>query len=465
MPPNNDQPVPKDLNQKADPQPSQPIPQQPYFAADNTQKPSKRKIPKKLVLIAALLVFLMGGSAAAYFGFVVPNNPEKVWAKAFENTAKGYDELVSYAQEQKDTKGADIKGSVKVDGDFATDGTFESSWFEGTGTIKANLGLGTTRANLETRFIKSATTTPDIYLNVSGIKGLGQQYGEPELEETIKTIDGQWIFIDHTLIDNLQKQALSQTGANPASSQLTPEDTVAISNKVGEALKEYVFTDNPSKAVFTVKQAVGAEKRDGRDMYHYKVGVDKQHLKDFSASLKDKLNQTKIKELLGDKSLEDAINYEDLLKDIDKIDTNKAVADVWVDKKTKLFHVVRITDEKSADNYVEFGTPYTGGDEYPFVIKFASKEESSNGTGNIRLTINKKTDTAVLSMDVEGKEEKSTTKFGMQLNVVPRSQAFNVEKPAGAKPLAEVMGPFAPLLQGGGIQQTPQPDNQDPDQI
>lgn len=191
-------------------------------------------------------------------------------------------------------------------------------------------------------------------------------------------------------------------------------------------------------------------------MYHYKVGVDKQHLKDFVSDFKDRLKETKVKDLLGEQSIEEAISYEELLKEIDKLDTDKAVADAWVDAKTKLFHAIRIADENSNENYFEFGTPYTGGDEYPFTMKFVS----TDGTADIKIALNSKTDAVKLTANAQFAGGGSDGTFDLELNLTPRTQAVTIEKPAGAKPLLESLGEFGPLIQqsldgasSGGIQE------------
>lgn len=420
-------------------------------SASDFNKQAKSKNTTRLLAVVVAVLLLVGGSATAYLGLIVPNKPENVWAKALSNTADGYDRLVKYADEQKDVKGADFKGTFKVEtGGFATDGSIEASHFEENGFIKADVGLGASRANLEARILKSNTTTPDLYIKVSGIKGLGSTLGSPEVEQIINNVNDQWVFIDHTMLDNLEKQLLATSGQTPQNTQLTPEESLDIFNKTGEALREYIFTDEETKAVFTLKEFVAKEDRGGREMFHYKVGVDKQHLKDFVTSYKDKLKQTKIQDLLNGQSIEEAIQFEELLKQIDTIDTNKAVADAWVDKKTKLFHAVRISDPKTPDTYFEFGTPYTGGDDYPFAMKFVSKENSSDINANFRISVNTKTDAIEFVANVTGDD--STTgeggSFEMKFTGTPRTEAVSVEKPTDAKPLLEVLGDLGPLFQG-----------------
>src|SRR4051812_9207749 len=69
--------------------------------AGTVSKPPKRRLYKKPMVIAlAAVLVLAGGSAAAYFGYYMPNQPENIWASALSNTGKGYDKLTQYTQTQ-----------------------------------------------------------------------------------------------------------------------------------------------------------------------------------------------------------------------------------------------------------------------------------------------------------------------------------------------------------------------------
>lgn len=400
-------------------------------------RPPRRSKLKLLLGLVIILLLLGAASAAAYYTVLLPNQPEALWHTAMDNTAKGYDGLIDYSQKHVNDKGGELSGTYSFDGAVKTDGALQASWYDGTGTAKLDVGVGTGRATLEGRLFKSASQNPDVYVNVTGIKGLATQYNQPNLEPTLTQLDGQWIAIDHTMFDNLEKQLTQGQATQPLT--LTPQDSLDIGRKTGEALKAYVFTDDPARAVFTIQQKVGREEHDGRSTYHYKAGVHKQHLKDFAAALKDKLNQTKLKDLLGGKSLEQVIEYDQLIKEIDKIDTNTATADVWIDTQTKLFQAVRIYNKPGdTNNYVEFGVPYTGGDDMPFVLKLAGKDQGSEDEATVRLTLNTKTNQSKLAVSASNKGKQTTT-FKLDLSSKIRTEPVRVDKPTNAKPLAEVM--------------------------
>ncbi len=412
--------------------------------SDNNSWRSRIFADKKrnlFLVIVIVAVVILGTGAAAYNLLIVPNNPEKLWPTALSNTGKVYDRFINYAEQNKDIKGINITGTFKGgSGNFTTDGSINGKFYEGNGEIKTDIGLGTSRPVIESRFIKSSSGTPDIYIKINGVKGAGSQFGESGagIEAMASSLDGQWIGIDHTLLDNLTKAYASQAGvdAGTGTADLTSDDIVDISKKTGEALDNHVFTDDKAKAVFVIKESVGKEKRDDRQNYHYKVTVNKQNLKDFVTDLKNRINQTKLKQTLGSRSLEEAMGYDNLLKQIDQMNTDKAVADVWVDMGTKLIRYIRINDEKSADNYVELGIPYDGGDEYPFTINAVNKSGEKSENSNFKFTINTKTSTATAITDFSSGD----VDFKLDLKMTENKQPIQVEKPANPKPLSEVLG-------------------------
>src|SRR5262249_50861786 len=96
--------------------PPQPVfqPEQPAFSPP----PVKRSRRKLLLLIAIPLVALIGASAAAYFGYYAPNQPDNLWKTALTRTGKGYDKLTDYTVAQIKSKNTGLKldGSFKISG-------------------------------------------------------------------------------------------------------------------------------------------------------------------------------------------------------------------------------------------------------------------------------------------------------------------------------------------------------------
>ncbi len=420
--------------------PLSPSPQVPMYGPKKSNK-------KKLLLgIVIGLIILIGGSAGAYFGTILPNKPENIWKTALENTADGYDRLVEYSNTKKDIKGIKAKGSLKFEGTAAGDGKIEAQTYEGNGKYNFDIGFAGSRYVLEgLTTVPEGAKSPDMYFRIKGIKGLGTFLQDSPFAETgpfLDSLDGQWIFVDHTLFDQL---------ASAASQQSTPtlsrDDINTIAKAIGEVNRDHLFTDALDKRVLTVAQQIGREDRDGRSTYHYKVGVNKDNLKRYITALKERLKQTKLKDLFGEQSYNEY--FDNMLASIDRTNFDAGdTVDVWVDTKTKLIRIIRFTDKKQSENYAEIGLLYDGGDEYPFLLDFHFPKDSQPGTASIKTTLNTSTDTVKIDLlaDLTGEEKEKITG---ELTLEPNNQPVEVTKPEGAKPIMEIIGALYGGFLGG----------------
>ncbi len=401
---------------------------------------------KSLIVLGAIIaaVLVLGGSAAAYFGVIVPNKPENLWKKSLQNTGKGYDNLVNYAEQKKDVKGGTLNGNFKIEAPgVVADGKITSKYYDKDSETKIDIGAVGTRFSLELLTTTAeGSKNPDVYAKVTGLKGLDQLLAAeaPGIGQQLGAFENQWFVVDHTFLDSLE-QTLSQDPQTQAAANLKAEDVVALAKDMGEVTKEYVLTDDSSKAVLNRKQDVGKETVDGRSVYHYKVGLDKAHLKDFNKAACDKLINSNVYKAISNGKPGDDFKKECYdTKDIDKINESDT-ADVWVDTKTKVIRTVRITPEKEKkDNYFDLGLLYNGGDEYPFVIKFVTKEKGSEGQGELKFTLNTKTDKVSFDISADGKEANQPFKFSLKGAIVPGNNKVKITKPQGAKPLQEFLG-------------------------
>lgn len=406
--------------------------------------PKKPKFKKSFVIAGVVAALVILGGVAAAFYVTSANNPEKLWKTALDNTNKGYDRLVAYNKEQSKTNGGTLKGTYNVNANnIAADGTIDSKFDAKNSSTKVDLGISGTRFSAEVlSTIPEGAKNPDLYIKVSGVKGLDTLLGSsaPGLGSALSSFDNQWLVIDHTIFDQAAGQS---TGL----AELSDEDIQSVVETFGRVNKEYIFTDNSSKAVLTVKQNVGKEKRDNRDVYHYKVGYNKANLKSYVTAMKDELNKTKFKDLLATEK-----EFNDLLASVDKLDEN-GQADVWVDTKTKLIRTVRFTDSKNQANFVEIGLNYNGGDEYPFVLATESKEQTSEVKAELKTILNTKSNAITFDGNIDGKENNQPIKMGLKATLTPSNESVTIEKPANAKSLLEV---YSQLLGGmpteGGAQ-------------
>ncbi len=407
----------------------QPAPQQSPLPS----MPKKPRFKKSFVIAGVVAALVVLGGVAAAFYITSANNPEKLWKTALDNTSKGYDQLAAYSKDQQSkNKGGSVKGTFNIDSnDVVADGSLESKFDDKNLTSKIDLGVSGARFNAELlATTPDGAKNPDMYIKVSGVKGLDSLLGSaaPGLGTALSSFDNQWLVVDHTLLDQAEKEA-SQGQVGLA--ELSNEDITAVTDTFGRVNKEYLFTDNSSKAVFTVKQNIGKEQQDGRSVYHYKVGYDKNNLKTYVTTMKDELNKTKIKGYISNKE------FDDLIKNVEQLDGN-GQADVWVDTKTKLLRTIRFSDSKKPDNYLQVALNYTGGDEYPFVLTIQTKDTNSESKSEVKATLNTKSNIITLNANMDAQPNGQTVKMKLDATFTPSNDTVNIEKPANAKSLLEV---------------------------
>ncbi len=426
-------------------------PPPPNPSASQTSKSALGKRKKQLLISGvAALVLIFGGSAAAYFGIVLPNTPDRLWKTAMQNTNQGYDELVKYAEESQKNKGGTLDGNFKINaGGVVADGSINSKYYENDSQTKLDIGAAGARVNMELLTKAAANSkNPDIYAKVSGLKGLDQLLGPSAggIGQQLSGIDSQWFVIDHTLLDQVQSSTTGQQGA----AGFTSQDAIDFMKDIGDVTKEYMLTEDPDKAVLIVRNNVGKETVDGRSVYHYAVGFNKNNLKAYNKALCDRLAKSQFYKLFaagsgGAAGLESCYDT----KSIDDIKDNEVI-DVWIDTKTKLIRTVRLYDDKNQANHLDLGLHYTGGDEYPFVLKLTLKDKQTSGNVDVKMTLNRKTNKVILSADANMIVDNQPIKFTINLTDQPGNDKLNVVKPEGAKPLQEALGgllaPFQPSL-------------------
>jgi hypothetical protein len=420
----------------------------PEIISANSQPPGKTKLYKKPLLAVPLaLLVLLAGSAGAYFGYYVPNQPQNIWKTALTRTGKGYDKLTQYAVTQfKADSGLKLDGKFQTSGFFSSDGTFSGDSDKDNGEFTASVSAGGVKVNTDVRLLKSSTSTPDIYFKIDGIQGLGDLVSGfigPQYKNAINNLNGKWYFIDHSLFDQI-------SSGNGNNLQISSADVNSVLKAIGDASKQNVFTSDPDKMAFTVKKEVGKEKQDGRSVYHYVAGINKDNLKNYINALCDNLKQSNLKKYFnGDaQSTADAIGCSTASKSVDNFDTSRT-ADVWVDLHTKLIHKVRITDTKNKDNYFELVQDYQGGDKFPFAMNFHSKDSGLTNDSSINLTL----DTKANSLEFKAQTTDSgadNLKASAELTISPHSGKVNVQKPDGAENIIQLLNDlgFADIVNG-----------------
>ena len=411
------------------------------FTPSMPGSPKKRKFSfKSKPVIAGFVVLLIGvGFAAYYFGY--KTNPSVIYSQSLKNTAKGYDKLIEYVNNESKAnyKGTSGTGSFQIkSGDYSTDGKIAFKSDDKNGELSFDVGLEGTRVKFDGRLIDSQSGSQDIYVKASGLKGLGSLLGSSDLDAPLASIDDQWIVIDHTLLDSLA----ASNGTASAKEMLPPSSAQLMSaaEGFGKVNQEYLFSTDKDKAVMTVTQKHGMESVDGHNTYHYTVALQKENVKRYIDAQQAALKASKLNTWLKNNGYDEIFDsvFASLKESADTIKSNDTF-DMWSDIDTRLIYKVRFADKSNAvNNYIDVGLDYTGGDDFPFFIAGQSKDEGSKTTAKAVMNLNTKTQSTDFSLDVKSTGYADVS-FNMKVSIKPTNQAIKIEKPAGAKTLADVL--------------------------
>jgi hypothetical protein len=273
-------------------------------------KPRKKGLVAALIAAGAVLV-LAGGSAAAYFGYYVPNKPENVLKAAIVNsfdtnktkTINFEGELNAEDSESDMNIGVDFKGAAGENCNF---------------DLHADIDAMVTKLTLDMRSVDGK----DYYLKVGGLEGLPEllnTFGDSSADAAaiaqvysplIASINNQWYMLNESLI----KEAV---GSETTCSHYSEEDI----SKVGQAYENNQF--------LSVQKALADEKIKNVDSHHYKVAIDGAKAKGFMAAIKN----ANLKELkISDEQLKE------FNKLVESGEDNKQPLDVWISKESKLIN-------------------------------------------------------------------------------------------------------------------------------
>ena len=382
-------------------------------------------------LIAAAVTLLLGG--AYVFGLYLPNQPESVFSKSLERSGEAADKLVAYMQDTKDMKGAALSGTMSAkSSDVSMEATMEGEADAKNLSLTTNANVAGQKFTVDFKALDaSQSENPDMYVKLSGAKELLSQMGGAQLS----SLDGQWVAIDHTLLDTYEQQLESVAGTNvsgtPSAEQLN--DAVA---KVQAVNKDFLFTSNKAKSVLTYDSFIGKETKAGHQVNHYKASYDKAHLGSYVEALEKALDESKLNDWAKGqsegKSISKTIRLDELKKAVDKSKGNE-VFDVYVDTDNKLVQSIVFTDTKEKTTYT-IAQNYTGGDTYPFEFAIDSKG-SQAGKLTFDLSVNTKTDElgVKINVDITGMT------LALNMTVTPTDKAVTVTAPTGAKPVTDIM--------------------------
>ncbi len=423
-----------------------PSPVQPETSA--TQMKTKKRPGRKLLLLGSLLVvFLVGGAAAAYVS-VFNKSPEEKFYSALGNTGQA---LESFLDAEPRGETMNVNGSLNLSSPIAVDGSVEGKYANGNGMFTADIGGFGVRVNAEVRSqAVEGSDAPDIFVKLDGLKGveglLGAFAGESVAQQVgpaIDLIDTKWIAVDHTIFE----QAVAQDDELP---MLSEEEVEEIKNRALQPITERLLGSGDDKAVFTVVEELGSEEFDGVSTEKLRVGVNKDNFIAFLKEYEAVVNETKLKDLLEaayPRSADEPIPFDEIDEAFADVDFANAKADVWV-ASDKYIRNVRIytNQEDTSTNYLDIMIPYEGGDDIPVMLKATIDDDGATGELTSGVTFNTQTGDISFSYDVDMGGSVAVKSSG-ELSFTSSDEAVDVSAPDDATNVYEIIGLIQQQLQ------------------
>ncbi len=405
---------------------------------------------KKLLLSGGILAALLLFGGGYVFGFYIPNKPENVWKTGLNRTGMAIDSLVEDATSKDKLDkltASEMRGNLSVKGKTLGNisGSFAAQFDKESGNLSLDVSIpqdGTDNAELSAKVLLEVPAKeqyPDVYFKLAGFTALGLD----GLVPGVNGYDGKWISVSNDFI----KKNLDKDGASTKQEDMvTASEAAEVARVATKTTREYVLTTDPDKAVVVNKGFKGKEKVDGVNAYHYKAGLNKNHVKAYCQALITNVSKTTaFKKLIDEKDRAERTKESiDTCKDnADDIKDNFTF-DLWVDAKYKLIHKVRMYKENSTKNYVDIGQTYKGDDTLRL---FAKLHDVDNPTElNSTLQVNFKTMKVNGTLDgYTGKGDSKYT-FDATYSLEASDKKVSIEKPASSVSIEDV---FEQLGLGG----------------
>jgi len=412
---------------------------------------------KKWLLAAVIMVVLLVLAGGYTFAVYLPNRPSAVYSTGLARTGKAVDTLLDYSskQVQKHYKSYRFTGSLglkssAVSGDGKLSGSFNNDG-SGTGQLSADI-LGQ-KLLVNIRSVRQPhVDTPDLYIQLSGIKSVLSQYG-------LSGLDGQWVSVDHTLLDTVASSYTDQSSEQGGTSFPTSSQIEDAARKVQAVNKQYLFTTDSSKAVLRQEKYIGAEQKDGRKTYHYTVGYDKTHLQAYIGAVKTALDSSSLndwsKKANDGRSLSKIIDWDSLTDSVAQAKSDVTL-DLWIDRGTKLVHTLQF--KQSDGTVIVLTQHYTGGAEYPFTLSASGPDGDTGEQAKVTVGFTVDSDSGKVSGSFKLNE--ASTAVSLNFGVTPTDKKVEVTAPTGAQPITDLLsslglgddlgGSSSTALQGDG---------------
>lgn len=445
------------------------------------QVPPAKKSKKKFVIAGAVGAFLLLAVSAFTFLYYIPNTPNQVWANGLTNTGKEADAFLKTLSEPDAFKSLEknqitVKGTAEfgkntysINADSKVDATKSDSGLSVSGKDESGKTYKLD-AKVKTVLPDNATF-PNIYFMVSGLTSLGL---DDAIVPGASKYENKWIAVEQDFF----KQFLGQDEKTQDNKNITQNDVTSVLKDINTVAKEYVFTNNPKKAVIEKTNFVATEKSEGITANHYKAKLNAENVKSLCKATVEKLsNNASFKRIVGSDSESFKTYKEDSLKSCDETETNTSEFDIWFDKKFKIIHKVRnyedfnkAADQRAKDKvqclkdsekygdgpefcsyqdefavsgeaYTEYGQVFNGKDQFMFFAGGKATTTKEKSDTRIELTVNTKTLKLGGKVTYTDEPQPSGDKTNVSLTITtePFTGDVNATKPAGAIPLQQVL--------------------------
>jgi len=380
------------------------------------------------------------------WGLYLPNTPNNVWNTSVNRSGEAVDGVLRSATEPAKLKAygtSKIKGTLDVDmedvsytGSFQT--TFDKVSLDGglDVTLKSSDGVKKELGAKVLSQVPEGGLYPDVYFQLTGLKDLGLDDYIPNLS----SYDNKWIFISSETFKEFGDGFGFATGDN-TERKITAADIAEIVRAGSAVTKEYVFSTAADKAVFVKKSFVGKEKENGITAYHYKVGINKQHAKDYCVALTNAIYGTK-----GYQKITGLSDQELKTEKADEIKTCKEQTgdvikgndtfDMWMDGHYKLIYKVRLYAEGDKNSYIDLGQLYKGGDQLSLFALF--HDATAKGDGRLTAETNIKTNNTKMTFNYK-EDGDMPYEVKATLEATVSDDKVTITKPANAVPFMDIL--------------------------
>lgn len=342
---------------------------QPAFALPLAQ-PARRN-HKKAWLLGGLasVVLLAGGSAGYVYGYYLPSLPENVWKTSLERSgtmlAATTDDITDTASLKSFEKSEISASFTSKDQHDSASGKLTARFDPTHATADASVkyqGQDSPERNVSLRFIgelAAGSQYPTAYLQVSGLAGLGLEGSYPR----IVAYDGKWIKFDEAYLRELGVKPTTEQ--EQKDTQVTSSDIAALLRDLARVTSERLFSIDPAKGVLEQKAIIGPEEVDGLSTYKYSVVINKTNAASYCRALADVAMKSTVMAKIEPDETQRKQTADDEAKscseDLGTTTPDENTIELWVDRRYKLVHKLRLTQKDNTASYDEFGQTYTGG--------------------------------------------------------------------------------------------------------